>query len=92
MAQVVAELDVALLDASFWSLDELPGRTMEDLPHPLVPQTMDLLQGVVDRGEAQVVLTHLNNSNPALDEGGPQQAEIARRGFLLAREGMRFEL
>ena len=88
----VSEVDVALLDASFWSLDELPGRSMDDLPHPLIRQTMGLLQSVVERGETEVVLTHLNNSNPALDEGGPEQEEIARRGFVLAREGMRWEL
>ncbi len=73
-------------------MDELPGRSIDDLPHPLISQTMDALQGVVDRGGAEVVLTHLNNSNPALDEGGPEQAEISRRGFVLAREGMRFGL
>jgi len=92
LAETVASLDVALLDASFWSLDELPGRTIEDLPHPLITQTMDLLQGVVDRGDARVVLTHLNNSNPALDPEGPERSEIERRGFVLAREGMRFGL
>ena len=92
IADAVAGVDVALLDASFWSMDELPGRSVQDIPHPLVTQTMDALQGVVDRGRSRVVLTHLNNSNPALDEGGPEQAEIARRGFTLAREGMRFEL
>ena len=55
-------------------------------------QTMDALQGVADRGETRIVLTHLNNSNPALDDGGPQQAEVARRGFTIAREGMSFPL
>jgi pyrroloquinoline quinone biosynthesis protein B len=55
-------------------------------------QTMDALQGVVDEGSCRVVLTHLNNSNPALDEAGPQAAEVARRGFEIAREGMRFDL
>jgi pyrroloquinoline quinone biosynthesis protein B len=92
LAETVASLDVALLDAAFWSMDELPGRTLDDLPHPLVGQTMDRLQDVVDRGAAEVVLTHLNNSNPALDPAGPQRAEIDRRGFVLAREGMRFAL
>ena len=65
---------------------------MEDIPHPLMTQTMDALQGVADGGASRVVLTHLNNTNPALDEGGPQQAEVARRGFEIAREGMRFGL
>ena len=92
LAEAVASVDVALLDGTFWSLEELPGRTAAEVPHPLMPQTMDLLQGVVDRGEARVVLTHLNNSNPALDDGGPQQAEVVRRGFGIAREGMFFRL
>jgi pyrroloquinoline quinone biosynthesis protein B len=92
VAEAVASVDVALLDGSFWSLEELPGRTAADIPHPLMPQTMDLLQAVVDQGRSRVMLTHLNNSNPALDDGGPQQIEVARRGFAIAREGMRFGL
>ncbi len=92
VAEAVASVDVALVDGTFWSLDELPGRTIDEVPHPLMLQTMDVLQGVVDRKQTRVVLTHLNNTNPALDDGGPQQAEIARRGFGLAREGMRFDL
>lgn len=92
IAEAVASVDVAFLDGTFWSMDELPGRAAEDVPHPLMPQTMDLLQGVVDHGDAQVVLTHLNATNPALDAGGVQEAEVTRRGFVIAREGMRFEL
>lgn len=92
VSQAVASVDVALLDASFWSLEELPGRSLDDLPHPLIPQTMDALQAVVDRGEARVILTHLNNSNPALDDSGPERLEITRRGFEVAREGMRIPL
>jgi len=92
VAEAIASVDVALLDATFWSLDELPGRSVEDAPHPIILQTMDLLQEVVDGGRSRVILTHLNNSNPALDEGGPEQAEVLRRGFEIAREGTRLEL
>lgn len=92
VAEAVASVDVALLDGSFWSMDELPGRRVEDVPHPLMTQTMDALQKVVDRGASRVVLTHLNNSNPALDEGGSEEAQVKKRGFEIAREGMRFSL
>lgn len=92
VVDVVDGVDVALLDGTFWSLDELPGRSVEDVPHPLVTRTMDLLQEVVDRGAARVLLTHLNNSNPALLDGGPQARETLRRGFEIAREEMRIEL
>ena len=92
LAEAVASVDVAMLDGTFWSMDELPGRDIEDIPHPLMTQTMDALQGVVDEEEARVILTHLNNSNPALDKGGSQRAEIKRRGFEVAREGMKIAL
>jgi len=92
VAEAVGGVEVALLDGSFWSMDELPGRTVEEVPHPLMTQTMDALQEVADQGRTRIVLTHLNNSNPALDDGGPQQAEIARRGFSVAREAVVFPL
>jgi len=92
LSETVAGVDVAMLDGSFWSLDELPGRSAEDVPHPLVRETMSRLQAVVDAGDARVILTHLNNSNPALDPDGPEAAEVARRGFEIAREGVRIDL
>lgn len=88
----VREVDVALIDGAFWSLDELPGRAIEDVPHPPITHSMDVFQPVVDAGATRVLFTHLNNSNPALDDGGPEQAEIRRRGYEVAREGLRFPL
>ena len=88
---VVASVDVALLDASFYSGDEVPGRNIEDIPHPLVPHSMDRLQGRVDAGD-RVVFTHLNNTNPALFEDSREAAEVLRRGFEIATEGQRIPL
>jgi pyrroloquinoline quinone biosynthesis protein B len=88
---VVAEVDVALLDASFYSANEVPGRNIEDIPHPLVPHSMDLLQSHVNRGD-RVLFTHLNNTNPALFEDSVEAAEIRRRGFGIATEGQRIPL
>lgn len=38
------------------------------------------------------VLIHINNSNPILDEDGPQRAELARRGIEVAFDGMELEV
>ena len=91
VAAVVRGVDVALLDGSFYSPGEVPGRNIEDIPHPMVPHTMDLLQEVA-RGETEVAFIHLNNTNPALDEGSAEAREIASRGFSVATEGQRFGL
>ena len=88
---VVASVDVALLDASFYSGSEVPGRNIEDIPHPLVPHSMDRLQGRVDAGD-RVIFTHINNTNPAIFEDSPEAAEVYRRGFEIATEGQRIPL
>ena len=88
---VVASVDVALLDASFYSGSEVPGRNIEDIPHPLIPQSMDRLQGRADAGD-RVLFTHLNNTNPAIFEDSREAGEVRRRGFEIATEGQRISL
>lgn len=78
--------DVAILDATFYSADELPGRDLSAIGHPMVVDTMDALQASVNAG-LSVRLIHLNHSNPALDPASPERAEIERRGFAVACEG-----
>lgn len=86
------DVDLALLDATFFSLDELPGRSVTEVPHPLIRSSMDLLQGRVDAGALEVVFLHLNHSNPALDRDSDAAREIVARGFAVARQGQEFPL
>ncbi len=90
--EVVESVDVALLDGSFFSPTEVPGRPIEEIPHPMIPHSMDVLQDIVDRNASEVVFTHLNNTNAALDAGSEEEAEVSARGFQVAREPMRWEL
>jgi len=88
---VVADVDIALLDGAFFSPEEVPGRNIEDIPHPMIPDTMARLEPLLGGGR-RIVFTHFNNTNPVLDEGGPEATQVLRRGFELAREGMVFPL
>lgn len=94
LPQVLAErdIDVAVLDGSFYSPDELPGRDLATLAHPLIVESMDLLQPLVDAGRVRVIFTHLNHSNPAVDPASAAAAEIRRRGFEVAVDGLRVAL
>ena len=85
-------VDVALLDATFYSMDELPGRDITQVRHPLMTATMDRLQSRVDAGALRVLFTHLNHTNPSLDPESPAAAEIHRRGFAVARDGQEIPL
>lgn len=67
-------VDLAFLDGTFGSADEIPGRSVADIPHPLIPATRELLKGV----RAQVWFIHINHTN----------AQIGAKDVV--RDGMRF--
>jgi pyrroloquinoline quinone biosynthesis protein B len=85
-------IDVAILDATFYSTDELPGRPVSAIGHPLIQRSMDLLQPLVDSGRLEVYFTHLNHSNLALDPVGTAARTIGERGFHIAAEGTEIPL
>lgn len=89
---LVRSVDYALLDATFFADGELPGRDMSTIPHPFVTESMSLLEDLTDDEKSRVIFIHMNHTNPLLIDGSPEQAEVEKRGFRFAREGMRLEL
>jgi pyrroloquinoline quinone biosynthesis protein B len=87
LTEVLEGVDVALLDGTFYSLDELPGRAVSAIGHPLITESMDLLEPLVKAGELAVSFTHLNHSNPALQPEAAARHAIERRGFRVLAEG-----
>jgi pyrroloquinoline quinone biosynthesis protein B len=89
---VIRSVDYALLDATFFADGELPGRDMGKIPHPFVAESMTLFEDLTDEEKSRVIFIHMNHTNPLLLDGSPKQAEVEKRGFRFAREGMRLEL
>jgi len=89
---VVRSVDYALLDATFFRDGELVGRDMSKIKHPFVSESMDLFDSLSKEERARVIFIHMNHTNPLLIDGSPEQAEVERRGFRYATEGMRLEL
>jgi pyrroloquinoline quinone biosynthesis protein B len=92
MERSLEGIDIALLDATFFSGAELPGRDLTKIGHPLIRDTMRRLEGRLKAGKLEVYFIHLNHSNPALDPKSEAAAEIERRGFHVARVGQEFSL
>jgi len=71
--ELVDTVDLAFLDGTFSSAEEVGGRDLAAIPHPLMPDTRRLLSGT----RAQVRFIHLNHTNPALLDG----KDVAREGM-----------
>ena len=89
VADEVAGVDVALVDGTFEDAAEVPGRSLAEIPHPLVGETMALLSPPALRGRVHFI--HLNHTNRLLWDPAAVQA-IEARGFRLARDGEAFPL
>jgi len=83
----VAGMDVALLDGTFFSHDELPGRDLRQIPHPLAIDTAERLARV----DCDVRLIHLNHTNPLLAPG-PERDWLAAQEIGVGTFGERWVL
>jgi pyrroloquinoline quinone biosynthesis protein B len=90
--EVIEDVDVALIDGTFYSTDELPGRSVAEIGHPLISVSMDRLEDLLRDQKRKIYFTHLNHSNPALDATSAELREIERRGFGVVTEGQEFPL
>jgi pyrroloquinoline quinone biosynthesis protein B len=88
----VKKVDYALLDGTFFSPDELPGRDFAKIGHPFIQDSLRILEKVVEEGNSQVYFTHLNHSNLALNPEGTARKQIEKMGFGLAEDGMELRL
>jgi len=66
LESVLARVDVAYLDGTFYDASELPGRDLREIPHPLITETLSRLKA--SPMLAKVRFIHLNQSNPLLRE------------------------
>ncbi len=87
LESLLARADAALLDGTFFSGDEVPGRDLSKIPHPFVAQSIERFAALPARERAKIRFTHLNHTNPAADPASPEAARVRAAGMAIARDG-----
>jgi len=90
--QVVARVDVALLDGTFYGEGELPGRSMATVPHPLITESIARFAKLPAEERAKIRFTHLNHTNPAALAGTPERRAVEAAGMSIVEDGDRIDL
>lgn len=85
---IVSDHDVALIDGTFFSLDELDDRPIDTIVHPLIVESIERFGSL----DTRIIFTHLNWSNPAGDPDSDAAKEVGAAGMEVAFDGMRLEL
>lgn len=92
LKELISRHDYIFIDATFYDTNELPGRNMEEIPHPLVVETMESLIDLQTAMKSKVYFIHTNHTNPLLSKESEQSLWVEKQGFRIARYGMQFQL
>lgn len=88
--------DTVLIDGTMWTDDEMQqagiskktARSMGHLPQTGEGGMIEWLDKLID---TRKVLIHINNTNPILDEAGPEHATLKEKGIEVSFDGMSLE-
>jgi pyrroloquinoline quinone biosynthesis protein B len=89
--------DVILFDGTFWSPDELPGLqgsgpSAWDMGHVPVSSPAGSLERLAHLRHPRRIYVHINNTNPLLNEAGPEYRRVRDAGWEIAEDGWEFDL
>ncbi len=87
VVQLVKEVDIALLDATFFKNGEIQ-RDMNEVPHPFVEESMVLFDSLDDVHRAKIYFTHFNHTNPLLDSNSEALQQLKAKGYNRAEQEM----
>lgn len=82
----IAMVDLAFIDATFYDSTELPGRNMEEIPHPYVEESLALFNELPASEKNKISFIHFNHTNP-LVLNSPERKKMNALGYQVATEG-----
>jgi pyrroloquinoline quinone biosynthesis protein B len=89
--------DLLLFDGTFWNNDELirtqgRGNTAQQMGHVPVSSPEGSLYKLAGLRRPRKIYLHINNTNPMLDEAGPEYRQVRDAGWEVAEDGWQFDL
>jgi len=78
----VNSVDIALLDGTFYTKDEIS--RYKDIPHPPIIETIDLFKD----SKTEIYFTHFNHSNPIVRPKDEERNYAITKGFKIAYDGL----
>ena len=89
---LVADVDIAFVDGSFFDNEELPGRDMSLIPHPFVVESIDRFKDLPRADRSKVRFIHLNHTNQLLHSDSAAQKIVKQAGHYVAKQGERHSI
>ena len=80
-------MDHAFIDGTFYKDGELSGRSMKEVPHPFVSESMSLFDSLPPKEKSKIIFIHFNHTNP-LNWDVPARRSVQEKGYDYAVDEM----
>jgi pyrroloquinoline quinone biosynthesis protein B len=97
LLHLLESTDLLFFDGTFWSDDELMQvqsgtSTAREMGHIPVSSACGSLRRLAELRRPRKFFLHVNNTNPMLDESGPEYREVTAAGWEIAEDGWNIQL
>ena len=89
---LICRNDILLLDGTFFNNEELPGRNLQDVPHPFLKESLQKFSLLEEVDRKKVYFTHINHTNPVIQNSSSERLELFQNGCNIAEDGMVFRI
>lgn len=84
---LLGSVDYAFLDATFFDAHEIGKRSMSEVSHPFVVESMARFDSLPAPERNKIWFIHLNHTNPLLDPNSRESKLVEGKGYHIARLG-----
>ncbi|MBT8283139.1 MAG: MBL fold metallo-hydrolase [Muriicola sp.] len=92
ISAMIAEVDYAFVDATFYHGEELNTRDISQIPHPFVIESTELFRSLPLAERKKIYFIHFNHTNPLLSPESVEYKNVVSKGFRIAEFGKKIEL
>ncbi len=90
--QALAAADIALIDGCFFADGEIAGRSMKEIPHPFIRESLERFARLPAAAREKLFFTHLNHTNAAATVDGSAWQAVLAAGMHVLDDGRVFGL
>lgn len=81
---LIATVDYAFIDGTFYDAAEINHRDIKEIPHPFIIETMSLCKDLAPTEKSKIYFIHFNHTNPVLAKDSEAAKTVIKNGFHIA--------
>ena len=92
LTDIIKNNDIAIIDGTFFSKDEIKNRDIKKIPHPSIIESMNLMKAMPLKEKNKVFFTHLNHTNRILNYKSQEYNDVIASGYNILEDKQIFKL